>query len=132
MNLRVLRTEFTSKSTCGELWIEEKPYCFTLEEPTKDGQHGSAILAGTYKLIIDWSDRFGRAMPRLVNVPYREGILIHWGNEPSDTEGCILVGDTHITGSDWISNSRQTFNKLFTALSQGGDMSIEIVGGQLL
>lgn len=130
MNLQLNRTNFTEKSTVGELCVDDKPFCFTLELPNKDGQHGSCISAGTYHVIITWSDRFQRAMPRLVNVPSREGILIHWGNYPQDTEGCILVGANHIPQlPDFIGNSRVTFNKLFPLLAAAPSITITINGG---
>jgi len=132
MNLRLLRTGFTEKSTTGELYLDDTFFSFTLELVNKDGLHGSCISAGTYRVLIDFSERFQRAMPRLVNVPFRQGILIHYGNIPSDTEGCILVGDTHDPHNpDFIGESRAAFNRLFlkmaSAASEG--ISIDIQGG---
>ena len=48
-------------------------------------------------------------MPFLLQVNGRVGIMIHPGNYPKDTQGCILVGRNLAKGS--VSNSKQTFQK---------------------
>jgi hypothetical protein len=41
--------------------------------------HETAIPAGRYRVIINRSERFGRMLPRLLEVPGFDGILIHPG-----------------------------------------------------
>ena len=75
------------KLYAGDLELE------TLELPWKNNGVGiSCIPPGRYQTKMLWSVRFGRMMPRLLNVPDRSGILIHSGNNAENTEGCILVG----------------------------------------
>src|SRR3989442_1816583 len=94
MELR--RKVFTSNSTIGELLINGKLECFTLEDRIRPpgvkvpGQ--TAIPEGSYEVIVTLSQRFKRDLPLLLNVPNFRGVRIHTGNTELDTEGCILVG----------------------------------------
>jgi hypothetical protein len=133
-NLKLVRNDFSSKSTIGELFIEGERECFTLEDVVRaDGVkvYGeTAIPYGRYEVIINYSNRFKRQLPRLLNVPMFDGILIHPGNAAKDTHGCILVGETK--QKDFIGNSRNAFDKLFKKLqaaSAKGKIFIEIVKG---
>ena len=58
------------------------------------------ILAISIKdeITVNRSPRFGRDLPRLLNVPHFDGILIHRGNTGKDTSGCILVGENKVKG----------------------------------
>ena len=52
----------------------------------------TAIPCGEYDVEYRHSEKFKRQMPFLKNVPHFEGVMLHTGNRPSDTKGCILVG----------------------------------------
>lgn len=131
MKLKLVRQWFTDKSTCGELYIDENPtrFCYTLELPNVDGKPGSCIPQGTYPVAYLHSPRFGRNMPHLLDIPSRSNILIHWGNDEQDTEGCILLGREHT--QDFISFSKDTwhsFMERFEPVFAEG-VTIEVVGG---
>lgn len=125
MDLLVKRTTLTNESTIGELWIDCGFFCYTLEDMVRPdvvkiwGQ--TAIPHGRYEVIINFSNRFNRQMPRLLDVPGFDGILIHSGNSAANTEGCILVGDTK--SPNWIGEAHAAFNRFFplleAALKQG-------------
>lgn len=136
MNLTLNRKWLTPVSTGGELLLDGAWECFTLELPVRDGKPGSAIPAGTYVVKITPSPKFGRDMPRLYDVPGRSGILIHWGNvagdipttavvEESDTEGCILVGQTR--SEDFVGKSRLAFEELLTKIAAAPDCAITVI-----
>jgi hypothetical protein len=124
MELRLTRNFLTGKSTIGDLSVDGKFECYTLEDcvrPVKI-KNVTAIPAGRYRVIITYSNRFKRLLPLLLDVPQFEGVRIHSGNAAGDTEGCILVGRTK--GRDFIGESRLAFEKLFDRLSgalSGGD-----------
>jgi len=131
MNLKLIRQIFTSKSTIGSLFIDDKFECYTLEDvvraPGIKIPGVTAIPYGIYEVIIDYSNRFARNMPHVLNVPMFEGIRIHSGNTASDTEGCILLGTT--TGKDIIYESKAAFVKFYLKLEEGlkhGEVRIEI------
>lgn len=113
MDLRVKRLEFSDDSTIGELSVDGQFECYTLEDKVRPVKimGKTAIRAGRYEVVINFSQRFQKPLPLLLNVPNFEGVRIHPGNVSANTEGCILVGDTK--GVDFIGNSRLAFNRLF-------------------
>jgi hypothetical protein len=128
MELTLIRQIFTSKSTVGELHIDGKFKCYTLEDRDRGiysnmelkllnslKQFGTtAIPYGKYEVAITFSNRFKQLMPLLVAVPGYEGVRIHPGNKAEDTEGCILVGKTKSV--DFIGNSKAEYAELFAKL----------------
>ena len=129
MELSLIRKEFTTESTIGDLLIDGKFYSFTLEDMYRDKKINgvTAIPYGTYEVIINFSNRFQRPMPLLLNVPGFDGIRIHNGNKAEHTEGCILVGFTK--GKDFIGNSKSAFIQFMPKLQAGlktGKVFIEI------
>jgi len=119
MELRLNRKWLTPKSTIGELTIDGKAECFVLEDhyPTpyvkKYGQ--TAIPAGRYEIRVTYSPRFKTNMPLLIGVPGFEGVRIHPGNKPEDTEGCLLPGQ--FRGPDVVTKSRAAYDLLFPKIS---------------
>lgn len=121
-----------SSYTIGRLYVNAKYVCDTLEPQTRDLRKAkkipgkTAIPAGTYIVMMDvFSSRFGRQsfylqnanggkLPRLYNVPYFDGVLIHCGNTAQDTEGCILVGYNREVGK--VLDSRKAFRALYPML----------------
>ena len=96
------------KYTIGKLYLNDTYLCDTLEPP-KYVNH-PCIDKGTYRIGYQYSNKFGRNMPFLLSVNGRVGIMIHPGNYPKDTQGCILVGRNLQKGS--VSNSKKTFDNV--------------------
>lgn len=118
MELRLVRQTFSERSTIGQLYIDEHRECWTLEDKVHDGPKipgRTAIPYGRYQVIVDFSNRFKRPLPRLLDVPGFTGIRIHPGNDDTDTSGCILVGNTK--GKDFIGESRAAFSLLFLQIN---------------
>ena len=122
MNITIKRYEFGEDYTIGRLYINDVFECFTLEdkvrpttEPKVPGK--TAIPTGTYKVIVDFSNRFQQLMPHILNVSNFEGVRIHSGNTDKDTEGCILVGQTK-TGKNFIGNSKKAYASLFKKINE--------------
>lgn len=138
MKLTLNRSPSDQACTIGQLLVDDVETCFTLEDVVREvpGQPvaswkvfgETAIPRGTYAVIIDHSQHFGRDLPHILNVPGFEGVRIHPGNTAEDTSGCILVGVDRLTDS--IGRSRMAFDALFPkiqqALARGELVSIEI------
>lgn len=135
MNLRVERLWKKPAYTVGRLFVDEQFFCNTLEDTVRDLSNEkkvygkTAIPYGEYKVVYNWSPKFGRNLPRLLNVPAFEGILIHPGNTADDSAGCILVGRNTEVGR--LTESRYTSDKLNVLIEdaqrRGESITIKIV-----
>lgn len=143
MELKVFRKILTDESTIGELHVNGNFFCHTLEDTDRGliktqplteiaqkklfGQ--TAIPLGKYDVALTYSNRFGKYMPQVLNVPAFEGIRIHAGNKAVDTLGCLLVGMNKAENA--ITDSRTAYNalmKMFTAVEKKEKITIEYVG----
>lgn len=124
--------------TIGKLFVDGVYFCDTLEDTdrldkgmnldeikAKKIPSQTAIPEGTYKVIVNTSPKFKRLLPRLVNVPGYEGVLIHRGNTAADTAGCILVGENKQVGK--VLNSTYYEERLVDMLKHADNISIEVV-----
>ena len=135
MKLRGERLWKKPAYTVGRLFVDGKFFCNTLEDTVRDLSNEkkvygkTAIPYGEYKVVYNWSPKFGRNLPRLLNVPAFEGILIHPGNTADDSAGCILVGRNTEVGR--LTESRYTSDKLNVLIEdaqrRGESITIEIV-----
>lgn len=145
MKLRLKRIFKGEKYTIGKLYVNNIYFCDTLEDKVRDltkepkvyGQ--TAIPAGVYEINMStvspkfknrsWAKKWGGIVPRLKNVPYFEGILIHPLNRPEESYGCIGVGDNQVVGG--LVNSTIQFNRLMQRLidakKKGEPITIEII-----
>jgi hypothetical protein len=128
MELLLDRDIRSVNSTTGKLYVDGQFECFVLEDEdrglkssmTLDEikqrklQGKTCIPEGKYQIIISESVRFQRKLPLLLNVTGFDGIRIHPGNAPKDTEGCLLPGVSR--SADWIGSSRIAFEKLFSKI----------------
>jgi hypothetical protein len=121
MELQLKRTDFFENSTIGELSVNGELECYTLEDKVRPVKikGKTAIPAGRYEVIINYSQRFNRPLPLFLNVPNFEGVRIHSGNTAADTEGCILVGMTK--EEEFIGQSKVAFERLFPKLKAASE-----------
>lgn len=140
MKLTLKRINKANDYTEGKLYIDGEYICDTLEDCdrglTEDMEltdiiakkvYGeTAIPVGTYQITLDvvspkfkdrgWARFCDGKLPRLMDVPGYEGVLIHVGNKAVDTLGCVLVGEK--TADGYISNSTATFKKVYEKLQE--------------
>lgn len=141
MNLKVERRWRKATYTIGILSIDGVRFCETLEDTDRGLNEAmttseirskkiygeTAIPLGTYPVVMDvrspkyasvkwYKDLCDGKMPRVSGVKGFEGILIHPGNGPLDTLGCLLVGRNTVVGG--LTKSRETFKALYEKLSE--------------
>lgn len=157
MVIQLIRKWKRDTYTIGKLVVDGVPFCETCEDKDRglnatDGLQvirakkvygETAIPLGTYQVRMDvvspkyaakdwyWRHCNGGRMPRLMDVPGWEGVLIHPGNSALDSLGCILVGRNKVKGG--LTQSRETFSALYSmmraAYEKGERITIEIVNG---
>lgn len=149
MELRLKRIARKASYTIGRLYIDGVRFCDTIEDKDRGlrqdmaraaikrikVQGETAIPTGRYRVTLgvkspkmsqkkayEFCDGY---VPRLINVPGFDGILIHIGNTARDSEGCILVGENREVGK--VLNSTATFKRLYARLREAkGDIYITI------
>lgn len=149
MKLEVERRWKKETYTIGRLYVDGVLFCNTLEDRDRGLKQTdpaylirqrkvygeTAIPAGTYDVsmnttspkyaAIAWYWQLCRGkMPRLQNVPGFEGILVHPGNDPTQTLGCLLVGKNTKVGQ--LTESKNTFKALYKEMKKAYDAGEEI------
>lgn len=146
-----LRRIYNCKQYCiGKLYVDGKWVCDTIEDYDRGlSQEMSladisrikvyrqtAIPVGTYKVTMNvQSPKFAQKpyyktfcdgyLPRILNVPGFDGILIHCGVSADSSAGCLIVGYNTIKGR--VTNSRQAWEKLMGILRKAkGGITITI------
>ena len=132
MKLLLDRVEYDTDATIGQLFVDGQFECLVLEDTVRPVKIAgkTAIPAGTYHVLLTHSPRFKRRLPLLVNVPGFDGIRIHPGNSDSDTEGCLLPGESLSVqlGKPFLMHSKAAFDRLYEKLlaAESRDESIVI------
>ena len=138
-----LERKYRSNNYCiDKLYINGKYFSDALEDPDRGLtdtmsleeikkikiKGNTCIPYGTYNVTITYSPRFKKNLPLLNNVKGFDGIRIHSGNKPQDTEGCLLPGFNKVKGQ--VIDSRVTTDKLIAqiqqALNKGEKVTITI------
>lgn len=153
MKLLLKRIALRPTYTIGKLYIDGVYTCDVLEDAVRDiNKNGvfdngekkiygeTAIPYGTYEITMKVkSPKFSKKatyawcngyLPRLLNVPHFEGILIHAGKDAKDSAGCLLCGENKIVGQ--VINSMHTLRtKVYPPLKKASDrgekITIEII-----
>ena len=131
MNIQLKRRYLGEGYTIGTLSIDGQYFCDTLEDAVRQVKvYGkTAIPYGRYNIILNVSPRFGRILPRLIDVPQFDGVLIHRGNTVEDTAGCILVGENKVKGKVINSTPYEIglVKMMREAIDRGEKITIEII-----
>jgi hypothetical protein len=150
MTIDLIRAYNCATYCIGHLYVDGKYVCDTIEDtdrgldknmPLAELQRRkvksqTAIPTGTYKVTLGVvSPKFsqkpyymkfcGGRVPRLLDVPAYEGILIHIGSTEKSSAGCLIVGYNTIKGR--VTNSQTAFEKLYSMMRGAkGNIYIDI------
>nr|WP_324173000.1 DUF5675 family protein [Sulfurimonas sp.] len=129
--IRVKRKWETTKSTTSEITIDNTDFsAFVLEEngpSTATPDLDRRIPTGTFNLIWHYSKQYNGYL-KLYNdvVPASRGILIHIGNNPTNTAGCLLVGNTK--AKNFVGDSINAHSKFLNTVIKKGKTKINKKG----
>lgn len=128
MKLELIRQIRTADFTLGEMFIDGAHFCYTVEDMERmlgEKVFGkTAIPKGTYKVIINHSEHFGKDMPLLLNVEGFDGVRIHSGNTAADTEGCLIVG--FVRTINGVGQSRDCWSHLMSIIEGKTDLTVTV------
>jgi hypothetical protein len=113
--IRILRVSTNDHSLTGELFVDGRFLCHTLELPyLGNASFISSIPSNTYTAFLRY-DNADQWRIQLQDVPGRTGIQIHVGNYPAEIQGCVLVGDVVENGANRILSSQGAYDRLKTS-----------------
>ena len=134
--------------TIGKLYIDGVYFCDTIEDKDRGLSQSmsldeikkikvsneTAIPTGTYNITLNvvspkfkdraWAKPYGGKVPRILNVPGFEGVLIHPGNDQDDTSGCIILGKNKVIGK--VIESQATFKAFMTKVTNQKSVTFTI------
>lgn len=141
INLLLKRKALKDNYTIGDLYINGEFFCNTIEDKVrdlnKDGDlndpgetkvmHKTAIPYGKYRVIVNLSPKFKKRLPRLLNVPHFDGVLIHGGLNENSSSGCIIIGVNDVVGQ--VHQSKEKLAELLLILDRNDvtEIWIEII-----
>ena len=145
MELKLERTYSNDHYTIGHLYANGEYLCDTIEDTdrgldanmrleeikAKKVFRETAIPTGKYKVTLsvlspkfygkDYYRKFCKGfLPRLLDVPGFDGILMHRGVNQYSSAGCIILGYNKIKGQ--VMQSQQAFEKVYRKLKYAADL----------
>jgi len=138
MKLQVKDYQHQGEALIAKLYIDGQLECFTLEDWATGIEH--RVERGTYPILLrheghmnelyslDKDFKLTHKGMLHVQVPGRLWILIHCGNVPADTLGCLLLGTSNNTPGK-IDQSRNAYKRVYpkiaAAILRGEEVTIE-------
>ena len=141
MKVLVKRIFSNNRYTIAHVYVDGTYVCDSIEDTDRGWNNGmsdawirnnkvyakSSIPVGTYDLTLNVvSPKFvqkayykkfcGGRLPRILNVPGFDGILMHRGATERDSAGCIILGYNKIKGQ--VVNSQEAFEKFYKILEE--------------
>lgn len=126
----------------GSIYLDGEWECHTLEDVVREVEGEpveswkvpgkTAIPSGRFRLTLEDSRRFGPDTITINDVPGFTHVRMHGGTDATDTEGCVLVGDTLDWDDEEISGALRCHvldrlkDKIRAAISAGEECWISV------
>ena len=132
MKFILRRNTFEKDGIFGELLDEKYNHiCMTLEHAylQPDGTYEPKLPDGEWKAVYEFSQKFGRKLWELKDVPGHTEIKFHVGNYNADSDGCILLGQFighRQDGGRMITNSKETLERFHAIAKDQPEITVEV------
>jgi len=128
MEIEVIRKLKLNDCQIGELLVNGEHFAYTLEDVSRDVKvYGdTAIPAGEYKVIVNYSNNFKKELPLILDVVGFRGVRFHGGNTHKDTLGCILIGKDQYPAMHKIANCAGVVAELTRLIKEAGSATLKI------
>lgn len=142
LELAVARFSQNHDGTLGALYLDDRFFCFTMEDRWTMVKIGglSRIPDGRYQikfrevvspLTTRYRDKYQwfRWHLELQGVPDYEHVYLHVGNTPEDSDGCILVGDSaenNQVAPAFVGKSTPAFRRLYERVAEALESGREV------
>lgn len=127
MFIKIVRTQHGADGTRGIMTVDGKMFACTMERPWEQNQQNiSCIPEGNYKGRKYASKRHGKTL-KISDVINRTGIIFHVGNDFTDSEGCILLGDNFAKSSCKIESSTSAMERFKRLITKDTIFTVRIV-----
>lgn len=144
MKVEIKRIAKKDKYTIGKVFIDGVYICDSIEDKDRGLTQNTplveikkikvpnqtAIPTGKYQVTLnvvspsfskkDYYKKFCNGyLPRILNVPGFDGILMHRGIDQDSSSGCVILGYNTIVGK--VTNSQKAFEKVYNLLKKSTD-----------
>jgi hypothetical protein len=111
--IQVVREDVENETTYGKLYVNGIYVCDTLEDVERENKIPAitAIPAGKYRVLYNWSPKFKRNMLLITGVPNFSGIRFHGGSNNTHTHGCVILGEKRENGFFPKNNDKRWYLK---------------------
>lgn len=149
MEILLKRIAKKPQYTIGKLYINNVYVCDTIEDKDRGLTQSmslsdikkikvakeTAIPSGKYSVTLNvkspsfskkqfYKDYCGGYVPRLLNVPGFDGILLHCGSTQNSSSGCIILGYNTVVGK--VTNSDVAFKAVYSNLKNASSIDEKI------
>ena len=110
MKIDVKRFEYSDKYVISKMFLDGKYQCYVIE---KNG----TIPKNTYYLRVEYANNFERELPKILDVPGVEEVVIHAGNTKQNPPCSLLLG-TVWAGNNYVGDNAKAYTCFFMKLDK--------------
>jgi len=127
--VELIRLEESSLyGTFGVLKINKEVFCVTLEPADLENRQNVSSIPAQQYICRRYSSKKYPDTFQVTNVPDRDKVLFHPGNDIDDTEGCILTAEHYgkLKGNRAVLNSGNTFEAFMGTMKDINEFHLTI------